>query len=315
MTLNQTIIPLTVVLFLSLFLLSSSLRLPPLPLITSSTSSTTRLFLSEDGRNLKLAVEGGFISYDSYLTSSPNRPLLVYLPGLVRTRNEAKSINLQSLCKREDFSFLGADYFGVGRSEGKFLDGSVGRWTDDTIKLIDKVRKNKGKAVLVGHGMGAWISILIARRRPDLVSGIVGLSADPDFTEELLWKNLSEDIKKKIMDEGSCEITWGKEQYPISRRLIEDGRQNLLLAGGPGSVRVQCPVRLVHSLQDEEVPYQLAVQLIEKIASSDASLVLMKGSSSHAMEGEQEFRTMRSMINEVLDAFKGDFDLRSPASG
>ena len=201
----------------------------------------SRQFLFQGGRNLKLEVEGGMISYDCYQSSSSsaNRPLIVYLPGLERTRNEAKSINLQSLCKREDFTFLGADYFGVGRSEGKFLDGSVGRWTDDTISLIDSVRKklgavSKSKAILVGHGMGAWISILIAKKRPDLVSGIVGLSADPDFTEELLWKNLSDEIKKKIMDEGSCEITWGKEKYPISRNLIEDGRQNLLLAGGPG---------------------------------------------------------------------------------
>ena len=82
--------------------------------------------------------------------------------------------------------------------------------------------------------MGAWISFLIALRRPDLVAGIVGLSADPDFTEELLWKSLSEDIKQQIMTAGSAEITWGKEKYPITKELILDGRKNLLLAGGRG---------------------------------------------------------------------------------
>jgi pimeloyl-ACP methyl ester carboxylesterase len=230
------------------------------------------------------------------------------------------------LCKREDFSFLGADYYGVGRSSGKFSDGSISRWTEDTIKLIEKVtRGGKGKggkgAVLVGHGMGAWISFLIARSRPELVSGIVGLSADPDFTEELLWQGkatgLSEQVKAAIMREGAADITWGTEVYTITKGLIEDGRKNLLLAGGPGALKVACPVRLVHALQDEEVPFSLALRLIDCCNSKDASLVLMKGSSSgHAMEGEKEFRTMRAMILEVVEASQErQFDLRSPGSG
>jgi pimeloyl-ACP methyl ester carboxylesterase len=90
------------------------------------------------------------------------------------------------------------------------------------------------KVILVGHGMGAWISFLIAMKRPDLVSGIVGLSADPDFTEELLWKTLSEEVKTRIMDEGEAQVSWGKENYKITRNLIVDARNNLLLAGGPG---------------------------------------------------------------------------------
>ena len=89
--------------------------------------------------------------------------------------------------------------------------------------------------ILVGHGMGTWISFLIALRRPDLVAGIVGMSADPDFTEELLWKSLSEDVKEQIMSAGSAEIIWGKEKYPITKELILDGRKNLLLAGGRGN--------------------------------------------------------------------------------
>lgn len=219
--------------------------------------------------------------------------------------------------------FLGADYFGVGRSSGQFSEGTIGRWTNDTIYLIDTVlnkRKTSGgpkeKLILVGHGMGAWISFLIALRRPDLVGGIVGLSADPDFTEELLWKGLSEEIKEKIMTDGSCEITWGKERYPITRGLILDGRENLLLAGGPGSVKVRCPVRLAHALNDEEVSHQFSLRLLDCVASKDASLVLLKGEASHAMEGEAEFKAMRNMIMEVLQASKGgQFDLRSPGSG
>lgn len=164
--------------------------------------------------------------------------------------------------------------------------------------------------------MGAWISFLIAIKRPDLVAGVVGLSADPDFTEELLWKSFSEEIKEKIMTEGSCEITWGKEKYPITKNLIVDGRNNLLLAGGPASLKISCPVRLIHALGDEEVSYQFAVRLLECVAAQDASLLLLKGTADHAMEGEGEFRAMRAMILEVIEASKSrEFDLRSPGSG
>eukprot|EP01038_Epipyxis_sp_PR26KG_P013172 gene13172-17648_t len=270
---------------------------------------------SASGRNLKIDVEGGFITYDLVQSGGSGGSPIVFLPGLVRTKNSAKSINLQSLCKKSDLTFLGADYYGVGKSSGQFTDGSVGRWTNDTISLIDKaIGTSQGKVILVGHGVGAWVSFLIAKKRPDLVSGIVGLSADPDFTEELLWKNLSEDVKERIMKEGQADITWGQENYPITKNLIEDGRKNLLLAGGPGSIHVSCPIRLIHSLEDEEVPYQLALKLAESCASSDVSVMLVKG-SSHAMEGDREFHIMRMMIKEVMDAFNGEFDLRSPASG
>merc|ERR1719231_1907790 len=272
------------------------------------------------GRNLKISLPGGggskeeFISYD-YINHGENSGSInpiVYLPGLVRQKNEAKSINLQQLCKKGGTRFLGADYYGVGRSSGKFSDGTLSRWTDDTIYLIESILGTKEKVILVGHGLGAWIAFLIARKRPELIGGIVGMSADADFTEELLWKNLDDDVKEKIMS-GMYEITWGTEKYAITRNLIEDGRKNLLLTGGPGSIDVSCPVRLLHAFNDEEVPYQMALKLLENVKAADASITLMKD-ATHVMEGEEEFKYMRTYITQIMNAFKGDYDLRSPAS-
>jgi pimeloyl-ACP methyl ester carboxylesterase len=252
------------------------------------------------------------------MPSTSATPVL-YLPSLTRPKNEAKSSNLQAWCRKNDHSFLCADYYGVGRSSGKFTDGSVGRWAQDTITLIQEVLKPSSgkpqdKVVLVGHGVGAWISFVVAMKRPDLVSGIVGLAADPDFTEELLWKTLSVDIKDKIMREGVADVQWGRATYPISRELIEDGRKHLLLSAAPNSLPIRCPVRLIHSITDEEVPFSLALKLVENCASSDASVTLVKG-SSNSMEGLHDMTAMRHMVQEVMDAFKGDYDLRSPGSG
>ena len=196
----------------------------------------TQLMSFKTGSNLVLEVDGAKLCYDIILASPRAGPPIVYLPGLIRPKVEAKAVNLRQFCKKNGFTFLCADYYGNGASSGKFVDATVSRWAKDTIQLIEKLLGTaQGKPVLVGHGVGAWIAFLIASTRPDLVSGIVGLAADPDFTEELLWKKLPEDIKEKIMTEGSYEITWGTEKYPISRNLIEDGRKNLLLSGPPGN--------------------------------------------------------------------------------
>lgn len=290
---------------------------------TSIARSKGLIFLNminsvDSGRNLPYKTpEGAVLCYDLFRSKSrgTSDPPIVFLPGLIRQKNEIKATNLQSWCRKNDFTFFCADYLGVGRSSGKFSDGSVGRWAQDTILLLDKVVGNEeGKVILVGHGVGAWVSFLVASKRPDLVSGILGMSADPDFTEELLWKKLPEDVKKQIMTEGVAEITWGSEVYPISKTLIEDGRKNLLLTGGDGSIPVTCPVRLVHALDDEEVPFEIALKLVKNCRSNDASCTLIKG-SSHALDGEQDMKTMRSMIVELLTAFRGDYDLTSPGSG
>ena len=268
-------------------------------------------------RNQILEVDGAQICYDISVAQATERsgPPIVYLPGLIRPKSEAKSLNLQAFCRKAGFTFLCADYYGNGRSSGSPTDGTVGRFVRDTITLIDKLLgTSQGKVVLVGHGVGTWVAFLVAMKRPDLVSGIVGMAADPDFTEELLWKKLPDDVKEKIMREGVAEITWGKEKYPISRNLIEDGRNNLLLSGPPGSIPVSCPVRLIHGLSDEEVPMDLALKLLANCASRDSALTLLK-SSTHAMEDEQDMKTMRSMILEVMTNYRGDFDLRSPGSG
>ena len=112
---------------------------------------------------------------------------------------------MQSYCKKNDYEFLCADYYGVGRTSDKFAEATLSRWVEDTIALMEKVLVNK-KVLLVGFGVGSWISFVIAAKRPDLVKGIVALATDIDFTEELLWKKLPEDIKNKIMTEGNYSI-------------------------------------------------------------------------------------------------------------
>jgi len=160
------------------------------------------------------------------------------------------------------------------------MDATLTRWKNDTIDFLEGAQPpgQPNKAVLVGCGAGAWVAILLALARPDLVRGFIGLSADPDFTEDLLWAQLPEEEKEAIMREGFREVKWGgrEEVYPITSSLIEDGRENLVLRGGPSSLDIQCPVRLIHSLDDEEVPVSVPMHLAECLKTPNVEVIVPK---------------------------------------
>ena len=143
------------------------------------------------------------------------------------------------------------------------------------------------------------------------VGGVVGLAADPDFTEDLLLKRLKPDVIERIMD-GMELIKWGDCSYPISRKLIEDARDHLLLKGPDGGLDVQCPVRLLHGLEDEEVPYTTAVRLANRIKTEDVTVSLSK--SGHYMDDIDDFKRTRLAIQDCLESIFV-LDLRSPSSG
>ena len=216
-------------------------------------------------------------------------------------------------------SFVSADYLGCGRSKGTFIDGNLSRWVDDTIVLLDSLRdvsptfSSKQKFVLVGGGVGGWVGGVLAIKRPDLVRGIVGLASDPDFTEDLLWQTFSDAEKDEIMTVGYKDIHWGSETYPISKSLIEDGRQNLILRGGDNSLDVHCPVRLIHAITDEEVPYTTALKLAACIKSRDVVCTFPK-TGCHQLDDEEDFRRMREAVKDVIES-SVEYDLRSPGSG
>jgi len=97
----------------------------------------------------------------------------MYLPCLSRAKNNAKASNLEMFCKRSNRNFLCADYYGVGRSEGSMETACLTRWMTDAEKLMAKAIPGM-KYVLVGAGVGGWIAMLLAKKRPDLVAGVVG---------------------------------------------------------------------------------------------------------------------------------------------
>jgi pimeloyl-ACP methyl ester carboxylesterase len=293
-----------------------STRLNIKPVIKLEDDGDSQDEVQKSGRNLYLnrnsADEANKLRYDLIKGEDENYNVLV-LPYLFTPKNQGISAQVESWCRRNKCTFVCADYHGVSAAGEWFNEGTVTRWKQDTIELLEKTVT--GKTIIVGAAVGAWVMLRVAQERPDLIAAMVGVSCDPDFTEELLWANLSEEDKSVIMDKGAHDIKWGDNTYRITRNLIVDGRKNLVLGGGPDSLDISCPLRLLHGTMDEEVPISIPLRLSESIASNDVDVLLLKG-MRHFIDTEKEYDALHRTLDDAKDAAGNyEIDLNSPGSG
>jgi pimeloyl-ACP methyl ester carboxylesterase len=184
-----------------------------------------------------------------------------------------KALYLQEYCRGRGCAYVRFDYFGHGASSGDFALGTIGRWRDDAIAVIDSL--TEGPQILVGSSMSGWIMLLAALARPERIAALVGIAGAPDFTEELLWPRLSPAHRRELDERGRAVLAseYDPEGYLYTRALIEDGRRHLLL-GRP--IALDIPVRLLHGMRDESVPWHLSLRLAECLRSRDVAVTLIK---------------------------------------
>lgn len=199
-------------------------------------------------------------------------PAVVFLGGFKSDMAGTKAVFLQDWARAEGRGFLRFDYSGHGESSGAFEDGCIGDWFEDACAAIGLI---EGPVVLVGSSMGGWISLLVARDMPQKVVGLVGIAAAPDFTEDGFWAGFDAAQKAELEREGRVALPsdYG-EPYIITERLIEEGRERLVLRTHLG---LPFPVRLVQGTADTSVPVAWGTRLLEHIDSPDARLTLVKG--------------------------------------
>ena len=199
-------------------------------------------------------------------------PTVVFLPGFASDMHGSKAAALADACAAAGRAVLRFDYSGHGASDGAFADGTIGRWRDDALAVID--RMSDGPLVLVGSSMGGWIALLVALARPARAAALVGVAAAPDFTETLVWDALAPPERAALAHAGYLDAP---SQYGppmrITLALIEDGRRHLLF-GAP--IPIACPVRLLHGQRDPDVPWQTALRLAERLAGEDVQVTLIK---------------------------------------
>jgi pimeloyl-ACP methyl ester carboxylesterase len=235
--------------------------------------------------------DGATLAYAALAGRSPG---VVFLHGFRSDKNGDKALALEAWCRRRGQAFVRFDTFGHGESSGRFEDGTIGRWADDAVHVLDAL--TEGPQVLVGSSMGAWLMLLAARRRPERVAGLVGIAAAPDFTERI-WTALSGAQRKELLGTGRVLIPsdYG-EPYPITRALIEEARAHLLLEE---AIPVGCPVRLLHGLRDADVPWETSLQLQQRLTSEDVQLTLVKD-GDHRLSRPQDLALLGTVLEGVL---------------
>ena len=226
-------------------------------------------------------------------------PGLFWLGGYKSDMKGTKAEALAQWAQREGRACVRFDYSGHGESEGEFTDGTIGRWLADSVTVFDACCH--GPQILVGSSMGGWLALLLVRelnRRgptgPASVAGMVLVAPAVDFTEELMWKRFTPAIKRELEETGVWRrpSDYSPEPYLVTRRLIEEGRDHLLLGG---MIETGCPVRILQGVEDPDVPWRHAVELVSRLASDDVVLTLVKDGDHRLSRPEDIERLIRAV--------------------
>src|SRR6266436_2377647 len=227
-------------------------------------------------------------------------PGLFWLGGFNSDMRGTKALALDAWAAEQGRACVRFDYSGHGESGGAFIDGTIGRWLEESVAVFEQFCR--GPQVVIGSSMGGWMALLlareIARRGPSGASlaGLVLIAPAPDFTEALMWNGFSPEIRREIETSG----VWLRpshygEPYPITRALIEEGRNHLLLGS---AIDVGCPVRILQGAQDPDVPWRHAFALAHRLPSDDVVLTMIQD-GDHRLSRPQDIARIIAAVTEI----------------
>jgi len=244
----------------------------------------------------------------AYAHTPGHTPTVVFLGGFASDMTGTKATYLERWCRGRGQAFLRFDYQGHGASSGAFADGTVGAWADDARFAVERV--TDGPLVLVGSSMGGWIMLLVALAMRARIRALVGVAAAPDFTEDLMWRQLDDETRRTLEREGVLQVPSEYDEQPltITRRLIEEGRRHLLL---DSRIALHCPVRLLHGTADGDVPWQCSQRLMAALASDDVTLTLVKA-GDHRLSEPRALALLGATVASVSESAQTPESLHPP---
>ncbi|MFT4119755.1 alpha/beta hydrolase [Bradyrhizobium sp.] len=236
-------------------------------------------------------------------------PGLFWLGGFKSDMQGSKAVALDTWARERGRAAVRFDYSGHGESGGDFADGTIGRWLEESVAVFE--RFCDGPQVVIGSSMGGWMALLLARElrkreetRPKgeqgraSLAGLVLIAPAPDFTEELMWKNFPAAVKKEIETTGvwlrPSEYGDGSP-YPITRNLIEEGRNHLVLGS---AIDLGCPVRILQGAKDPDVPWQHAFALTHRLPADDVVLTMIQD-GDHRLSRPQDIARILAAVAEI----------------
>jgi pimeloyl-ACP methyl ester carboxylesterase len=229
-------------------------------------------------------------------------PGLFWLGGFNSDMRGTKALALDAWAAEHGRACVRFDYSGHGESGGAFIDGTIGRWLEESVAVFEQFCR--GPQVVIGSSMGGWMALLLARaiaQREAVgakLAGLVLIAPAPDFTEQLMWNGFSDEIREEIRTRGvwmrPSEYGDGSP-YPITRALIEEGRNHLLLGS---AIEVGCPVRILQGAQDPDVPWQHAFALAHRLPAEDVVLTMIQD-GDHRLSRPQDIARIMAAVAEI----------------
>jgi pimeloyl-ACP methyl ester carboxylesterase len=241
--------------------------------------------------------DGATIAYRRLAGGSPG---VLFCAGFRSDMTGIKALFLEEYCRSRGHAFVRFDYFGNGGSSGDIALGTIGRWADDAVAVLDAL--TEGPQIIVGSSMGGWVILLAALARPERIHALVGVAAAPDFTEDLVWPRLTLVQQEECRRTGSVTVPskYDPSGYSYALGLFEDGRRHLVMRD---EIPLLCPVRLLHGMLDDGVPWQRSLRLAERLASRDVVVTLIK-EGDHRLSKEGDLARLAAVLDELLSRDK-----------
>lgn len=227
-----------------------------------------------------------------YLPGDGQGPVTLFLPGYMSDMAGSKATALHELAQRRGTACLLLDYSGCGASSGAFADGTLSRWRDEVLALVDALCPDR-PLVLVGSSMGGWLMLLVALARPRQVRGLVGVAAAPDFTD---WG--FDPAQQALLATGEVLLEdnpYGPEPTPTHPGFWADGQAHRLLTG---PIAFSGPVVLLQGQRDDDVPWTVATRLAEALTSPRVELVLIKD-GDHRLSRPGDIDLLAAAVDRV----------------
>jgi pimeloyl-ACP methyl ester carboxylesterase len=230
----------------------------------------------------------------AYHHVSGDTPGVLFCPGFNSDMQGTKALALEEWCREQGIQFTRFDYFGHGASDGTVEGGTIGRWRDDALAILDQV--TRGPQLIVGSSMGGWIMLLAALARPQRLVGLVGVAPAPDFSRRIREQRLDEGQLRQLEETGYCEMpsAYG-DPYRISRDMLEEGENHLLLQG---EIAIDLPVRLIHGQRDDDVPWETSLTIARRLRSDDVEVQLVKA-GDHRLSGDGDIQRLLRTVNQL----------------
>ena len=225
-----------------------------------------------------------------------NSNYIVFLHGFMSDLEGKKPKTFLNFAKKNKLGFLALEYSGHGKSSGRFTNGNISKWTKETNQLIKKIVK-KNKIILIGSSMGAWISLNQFRFFKKQIIGFMGIGSAPEFLESLMWNKFSQEMKKKIMEDGMIKLKHGDYEYPITFQLIKDGKKNKVLNK---KISSNLKVTMVHGNKDKSVPVNYSKKILKIFKNAQKKLVIVNN-GDHSLSSPKWLNLLKKELKLIIN--------------